>query len=342
MHLPDGLLNPATIIVLWVIVIIIMILGYYKIGKIFEKEDSEKIVPYIGVLAAVIFAFQFVNYPVPGGTSGHLIGGTLIAVILGPWASVIILFLVLVVQSLFGDGGILALGANTFNMGIIGGILGFYIVMFIVKILNKTSIRKELKLTIGTAIGAYISIVLAAFICGIELSISGAVPFEIAIPAMVYWHLLIGIGEAIISALIIFYICRVKPDLVMTESIMMNKVIEINISKYKRPITSILAVSMTLIVMIAVGFTIGILSGAPDGLERVLIDQNGESWLDNLTSPWVPILNWITSDYGAAILGIAISILVMVSIFYIIIRHKKKVILHTLNPLDSMKNTKEL
>jgi hypothetical protein len=199
-----------------------------------------------------------------------------------------------------------------------------------------------LKLTIGTAIGGYISIVLAAFICGIELSISGAVPFEIAIPAMVYWHLLIGIGEAIISALIIFYICRVKPDLVMTESIMMNKVIEINISKYKRPITSILAVSMTLIVMIAVGFTIGILSGAPDGLERVLIDQNGESWLDNLTSPWVPILNWITSDYGAAILGIAISILVMISIFYIIIRHKKKVILHTLNPLDSMKNTKEL
>jgi cobalt/nickel transport system permease protein len=342
MHLPDGLLNPATIIVLWVIVIIIMILGYYKIGKIFEKEDSEKIVPYIGVLAAVIFAFQFVNYPVPGGTSGHLIGGTLIAVILGPWASVIILFLVLVVQSLFGDGGILALGANTFNMGIIGGILGFYIVMFIVKILNKTSIRKELKLTIGTAIGGYISIVLAAFICGIELSISGAVPFEIAIPAMVYWHLLIGIGEAIISALVIFYICRVKPDLVMTESIMMNKVIEINISKYKRPITSILAVGMTLIVMIAVGFTIGILSGAPDGLERVLIDQNGESWLDNLTSPWVPILNWITSDYGAAILGIAISILVMISIFYIIIRHKKKVILHTLNPLDSMKNTKEL
>ena len=342
MHLPDGLLNPATIIVLWVIVIITMIIGYYKIGKIFEKEDSEKIVPYIGVLAAVIFAFQFVNYPVPGGTSGHLIGGTLIAVILGPWASVIILFLVLVVQSLFGDGGILALGANTFNMGIIAGIFGFYIVMFIVKILNKTSIRKELKLTIGTAIGAYISIVLAAFICGIELSISGAVPLEIAIPAMVYWHLLIGFGEAIISALIIFYICRVKPDIIMTESIMMNKVVTINISKYKRPIASILAVIVTLIVMIAVGFTIGILSGAPDGLERVLIDQNGESWLDNLTSPWVPLLNWITSDYGAAILGIAITVLVMVSIFYTIIRYKKKVILHTLNPLDSMKNTKEL
>ena len=315
MHIPDGLLNPTTIIFLWLIVIGVMILGYFKIGKIFEKEDSEKIIPYIGVLAAVIFAFQFVNYPVPGGTSGHLIGGTLIAVILGPWASVIVLFLVLVVQSLFGDGGILALGANAFNMGIIGGIFGFYIVVFIVKILNKTSLKKELKITIATAIGAYISIILAAFICSIELGISGTVPFEIAIPTMVYWHLFIGIGEAIISALIISYIYKVKPDFITTESMMMNKNIFINVVKYKRPITSILAVTGVLMVMIAVGFTIGILSGAPDGLERVLIDQNGESWLDNLASPWIPCV---------AILGIVISILIISSTFYLIIRYKKK------------------
>ena len=332
MHIPDGLLNPTTIIFLWLIVIGVMILGYFKIGKIFEKEDSEKIIPYIGVLAAVIFAFQFVNYPVLGGTSGHLIGGTLIAVILGPWASVIILFLVLVVQSLFGDGGILALGANAFNMGIIGGIFGFYIVVFIVKILNKTSLKKELKITIATAIGAYISIILAAFICSIELGISGTVPFEIAIPTMVYWHLFIGIGEAIISALIISYIYKVKPDFITTESMMMNKNIFINVVKYKRPITSILAVSGVLLLMIAVGFTIGILSGAPDGLERVLIDQNTEEWLDNLASPWIPLLSWITNDYGAAIIGIVISILIISSTFYLIIRYKKK---NTINYADS-------
>ncbi len=338
MHIPDGLLNPTTIIFLWVIVIVVMILGYFKIGKIFEKEDSEKLVPYIGVLAAVIFAFQFVNYPVPGGTSGHLIGGTLIAIILGPWASVIILFLVLVVQSLFGDGGILAMGANAFNMGIIGGIVGFYVVVFIVKILNKTSIRKELKVSIATAIGAYISIILAAFICAIELGVSGAVPYGIAIPAMVYWHLLIGIGEAIISSLIIFYIYRVKPDLITTEPIMMNKVILINISKYKRPITSTLAVTGILMLMVAVGFTIGILSGAPDGLERVLIDQNGEEWLDNLASPWIPLLSWITNDYGAAIIGIVISILIISSTFYLIIRYKKKNTINSVASHDLMKN----
>ncbi len=324
MHIPDGLLDPATLLILWLVIILIMTVGFFKMGKVFEKEDSDKLIPYIGVLSAVIFAFQFVNYPVPGGTSGHLIGGTLVAVILGPWASVIILFLVLVVQSLFGDGGITALGANAFNMGIIGGIIGFYIVVCIVKILNKTSIRKEIKVSIATAIGSYIAIVLASLICAIELSIAGAIPIEIAIPAMVYWHMLIGIGEAIISALIVFYIYKVKPDLITTESLMMGKVKLFNIKKYKRPIHSVFAVIGILMLMISVGFTIGILSEDPDGLERVLIDQNDESWLEGLTSPWIPILSWIKSDYGAGIIGILISIVLMISVFYLIIQLKKK------------------
>ena len=220
MHIPDGLLDPITTIVLWIVTIAIMILGYFRMGKMFEKEDSEKMIPYIGVLAAVIFAFQFVNYPVPGGTSGHLVGGTLVAIILGPWASVIVLFLILVIQSLFGDGGITALGPNAFNMGIIGGIVGFYIVVLLVRVFNKTSLKKELKVTIATAIGSYIAIVVASFICGIEIGIGGAIPIEIAIPAMVFWHLIIGIGEAIISALIVFYIYKTKPDFILTESIL--------------------------------------------------------------------------------------------------------------------------
>ena len=324
MHIPDGLLDPATIITLWAIVVLVMILGYFKMGKIFEEEDSDKLIPYIGVLAAVIFAFQFVNYPVPGGTSGHLIGGTLVAVILGPWASVTILFLVLIVQSLFGDGGILALGANTFNMGIIGGIFGFYIVVLIVKILNKTSIKNQLKISIATALGSYIAILLASLACGIEISLGGAIPIEIAIPAMVYWHIFIGIGEAIISALIVFYIIRVKPDLILTKSIMERKKSHFNFSRYKRPITSVFIVIGVLVLMIAVGFTIGVLSDAPDGLERVFIDQNGESWLENLVSPWEPLLSWIKSDYGAAIIGIVVSVILMISTFYLIIRYKKK------------------
>ncbi|MGB5912251.1 MAG: energy-coupling factor ABC transporter permease [Promethearchaeia archaeon] len=220
MHLPDGLLDPITTVLLWIVAVLFMILGYFKMGKVFEKEDSEKLIPYIGVLAAVIFAFQFVNYPIPGGTSGHLVGGTLVAVILGPWASLIVLFLILVIQSLFGDGGITALGANAFNMGIIGGILGFYIVVILVKMFNKTSLKKEIKVTISTAIGSYLAIILAALVCGIEIGVASDIPIEISIAAMVFWHLIIGIGEAIISALIIFYIYKAKPSFITTESIL--------------------------------------------------------------------------------------------------------------------------
>ncbi|MFX1488028.1 MAG: energy-coupling factor ABC transporter permease [Promethearchaeota archaeon] len=323
MHLPDGLLDPFTLIILWVVVILVMIFGYFKMGKIFEKEDSEKLVPYIGVLAATIFAFQFVNYPVPGGTSGHLIGGTLVAVILGPWASIIVIFLVLVVQSLFGDGGILSLGANAFNMGIIGGIVGFYIVVFVVKILNKTALKKEIKVSIATAIGSYIAIVLASLFCAIELSIAGAVPIEISIPAMVYWHLLIGIGEAIISAMIVFYIYKVKPELITTEPILMNKAVHLNVERFKRPITSTIIIIGVLMFMIAVGFTIGILSESPDGLERVLIDYD-ENLLGNLQSSWIPLFSWVKDDYSAGILGTVISIAILSSIFYIVIRYKRK------------------
>jgi len=220
MHIPDGLLDPVTTIVLWICSIVVIVFGFSKISKIFEEEDSEKLVPYIGVIAAVIFAFQFVNYPVPGGTSGHLVGGTLVAVILGPWASVIVLFMVLIVQSLFGDGGITALGANSFNMGIIGGIVGFYIVKLMILLLNKTQLEKEIKVTIATAIGAYVAILLAAIICAIEISIAGTIPLEVVMAAMVFWHILIGIGEAIISALIVFYIYKTKPDLIITEQML--------------------------------------------------------------------------------------------------------------------------
>ena len=217
MHIPDGLLDPITTVVLWIVVIVVMIFGFKKIGKVFEEEDSEKMIPYIGVLAATIFAFQFVNYPVPGGTSGHLVGGTLVSVILGPWVAVIVIFMVLVVQALFGDGGITAIGANTFNMGVICGIVGFYIVKLLVLILNKTNLKKETKVTVATAIGSYIAIVLAAFFAGVEIGIGGAVPIEIIVPIMIFWHLLIGIGEAVISALIVYFIYKAKPELITTE-----------------------------------------------------------------------------------------------------------------------------
>jgi hypothetical protein len=97
-----------------------------------------------------------------------------------------------------------------------------------------------------------------------------------------------------------------------------------DIKTYKKPLLFIFIIIAVLMVMVAVGFTIGILSTDPDGLERVLIDQNGESWLENLASPWVPILSWITSDYGAGIIGIIISVILVFAIFYSVSYFKKK------------------
>ena len=184
---------------------VILFLSFLRLKKIFEEEESEKLIPYIGVLAATIFAFQFVNYPVPGGTSGHLVGGTLVGVILGPWAAVVVLFMVIVVQSLFGDGGITAIGPNTFNMGVIAGIGGFYIVKIIMMILNRTSMKNEIKLTVANVVPQ------------VGIGIGGAIPMNIIIPAMVFWHLIIGIGEAIISALIVWFIFKAKPEIIITQ-----------------------------------------------------------------------------------------------------------------------------
>jgi len=220
MHIPDGLLDPITTVMLWIITGFILVICVLKLRKTFEEEESEKLIPYIGVLAATIFAFQFVNYPVPGGTSGHLVGGTLVGVILGPWAAVVVIFMVIIVQSLFGDGGITAIGPNTFNMGVICGIGGFYIVKIVMLILNKTNLKKETKVPIATGIGSYIAIVLAAFACGVEIGLGGVIPMTIIVPAMVFWHLFIGIGEAIISALIVLFVYKAKPELITTEKLL--------------------------------------------------------------------------------------------------------------------------
>jgi hypothetical protein len=140
---------------------------------------------------------------------------------------------------------------------------------------------------------------------------------------MVYWHIFIGIGEAVISALIVFYIYKVKPEFITTESILMKKVVVLKIERFKRPVTSVVIIIGVLMLMIAVGFTIGILSEAPDGLERVLIDYD-ENLLNNLEHSWIPLLGWVKSDYSIGILGIIISVIIMSSIFFIIVRYKRK------------------
>ncbi len=210
MHIPDGLLALWVWITLLIVSAVCIVYSYFKLKKMLD----EKLVPYLGLFSAGIFAAQLFNFPIPGGTSGHLIGGTLIASIFGPYAVPFILLIVLFIQALFGDGGITAIGANLFNMGIVGGMFSYLLIKLLVKLLKK--LKPTTRFVISAGVSGYIVTVLSAAAAAIEIAVSGVIPLEIVLPAMVFWHAIIGIGEGIITAAILYYIIKSKPDLIMT------------------------------------------------------------------------------------------------------------------------------
>lgn len=206
MHIPDGFLAVNTWVPAWVISI--GWLGYcIKRASLVLKD---KMVPLMGVMAAFIFAAQMLNFPVAAGTSGHLLGGVLAAVLLGPYAGAIVIAVVLSVQCLvFQDGGLTALGANILNMSFIGTMGGYIIYNAIRKLIGNGK-----GVIFGAAVAAWTSVVLASSACAIELAISGTSPLKIALPAMALVHMLIGIGEAVISVLVLSFVLKTRPDLI--------------------------------------------------------------------------------------------------------------------------------
>ncbi|MFH1834579.1 MAG: energy-coupling factor ABC transporter permease [Methanobacteriota archaeon] len=202
MHLPDGFLTIQLWLPLWIIAAITIVIAVKKTNKAL----GEKQVPMMGMLAAFIFAGQMLNTPVGGGTSGHMLGGVLAAVFLGPWTASIVMASVFIIQALlFQDGGITALGANIINMGLIGTILGYYIYVMLNKFL------KNIPLSAGIA--GWIALVLGSLACAIELGLSGTVDMGIAVPAMVSVHMFIGLIEAGITFASVAYVKSRRPDL---------------------------------------------------------------------------------------------------------------------------------
>jgi len=207
MHIPDGFLSHSVNAVTFVISAGACAYGVKKVNRTFGERE----VPLMGVTAAFIFAAQMLNFPVAGGTSGHFLGAVFSSVLLGPWASLIIMTIVLVVQCLgFADGGLTAIGSNILNMGIIGA-LGGYGIFYILYILFRKS-RKAF--FIALTVSSWLSIVMGASAVAIELAISGTSPLKIALPTMAGIHAIIGIGEAIITTTAISLILKTRPDLV--------------------------------------------------------------------------------------------------------------------------------
>lgn len=207
MHIPDGFLSLPIIAITWVIAIALIALALNRA----QAEYQERAVPLMGVCGAFIFAAQMINFPIPGGTSGHLLGGTLAGALLGPWAGSLVMVAVFIVQSvIFQDGGLTVLGANIFNMGLIGTFGGYYLYKAIRFAIGGNKLSG---MVIAAAVAAWTSVVVASVVCAVELAISGTVPLTVALAAMASWHVIIAIGEAAITVVALSFIWRTRPDL---------------------------------------------------------------------------------------------------------------------------------
>jgi cobalt/nickel transport system permease protein len=206
MHAPDGFLSVPVALAMWAITIAVLAVAVRRTNRTLD----ERAIPLMGVMAAFIFAAQMFNFQVIGGTSGHLVGGVLAAILLGPWPATLVMACVIAVQGLvFQDGGLVVMGANIFNMGIIGTLGGYYVYRTVAGMLGG-----EAKARIpAAAIAAWVSVVAGAIAITIELGLSDTVAVEIAAPAMIGIHVLIGIGEAAITVAALLFIQITRADL---------------------------------------------------------------------------------------------------------------------------------
>lgn len=218
MHIPDGYISPQTAGGLWAL----MVPAWYYAGYKVKRALSARRAPLIAIGAAFTFVIMMFNIPVPGGTTGHIVGGTLVAVVIGPWAAVIAITVALVIQALFfGDGGILALGANCFNIGLALPLAGYYIYRLCTLGAPTQSARQWL----GAGLGAYVGVNMAALLTAFEIGIQPGLfhtadgvalysPYDLsqAVPAMMIAHLaVIGTLEAVVTALAVAYLQKTSP-----------------------------------------------------------------------------------------------------------------------------------
>jgi cobalt/nickel transport system permease protein len=209
MHIPDGFLDAKTLAMTGVLSIGGLAIAVRQVNRILPRNK----IPLMGLSAAFIFAAQMLNFPVVGGTSGHLLGGVMAAVLLGPGAAAIVIACVLMVQALlFSDGGVLALGANIFNMSFVGAVGGYAIYKSVSRLLP--GLRGRIT---AVFFAGWCSTLMASLACAGELALSGTLAPGVVFPAMGGVHMLIGIGEGLITALVILAIARTRPDLLDPE-----------------------------------------------------------------------------------------------------------------------------
>jgi cobalt/nickel transport system permease protein len=206
LHIPDGFLSTPVALVGWLVAITLIGVALYQTrGQLGEKQ-----IPLMGVVAAFIFAAQAINVPIGGGTSGHLLGGALAAIILGPWAAVLVMTAVISVQALlFQDGGVLVLGWNIINMGILTAFTGYAVYNALKSLLGNT----RTAVLVAGGIGGWLSMMVGAAATAVEIALSGTSPLAIAMPAMLSVHAVLGLIEAFITVGALAFMSAARPDL---------------------------------------------------------------------------------------------------------------------------------
>jgi cobalt/nickel transport system permease protein len=210
MHIPDGFINAPTAVVTGAV-------GAGTVAYALRRARTQledRQVPLVGVTAAFVFAAQMLNFPVGLGTSGHLIGGALAAVLLGPWVGALVVAVVLIVQALlFADGGITALGANITLMALVAGVGGYHLFRLLAAALPRT----RGGFLAAAAVAAWTSVVVASAVCSVFLMLNGFPPATFGVMAGL--HALIGIGEAAITVAVVAGVLATRPDLMATRDL---------------------------------------------------------------------------------------------------------------------------
>jgi cobalt/nickel transport system permease protein len=311
MHIPDGFLSVAVAVICWVLAAVGVGVSLWRSGKTLGPRQ----VPLMGVLAAFIFAAQMLNFTVAGGTSGHLIGGALAAILLGPWAAILTMTTVVGIQALvFQDGGLLVMGANILNMGIIAVLVAYGVYRGVMALAG----ARRWGLFVGGFAAAWLSVVIAAVACAVQLVFSGNSPLGVALPAMAGVHVLIGIGEGLITVGALAFVAAARRDLLQPEG---------------KAIKGFGWAAVGLIIALAVTLFAPLASEHPDGLERVAEDLG---FIDRaLDAPYQIIPDYalpgITAESPlatilAGIVGVLIVTVVGLGIAFAVVRLRQRAV----------------
>lgn len=302
LHIPDGFLSAPVSVVGW-------ILAFLLVGIALRQSRTpleDRRIPLVGVMAAFIFAAQTINFPVTGGTSGHLLGGALVAIMLGPWTAILVMTAVVVLQALlFQDGGLLVMGWNIFNMAVLTTAAGAVIFGTSRRILGDS----RLALILGGALAAWISVELAALATAVQLAASGTVSFDLALLALTSVHALIGVGEAVITVAALLLIWRVRPDLFS------YKTSTRGLSTSRAVMTALVLSSILAVALLSL-----FASDLPDGLERAAVDLG---FVTKVTDPLISIfpgyvIPFLENQLLAALLAVFAGTLIVFGLVLIL------------------------